>query len=176
MKYIIPILSLALFGAGCGITERIQEKVTEKAAETAVNRLTGGQVDIDTDDGTVEFKNNKTGETAAYGDNVKLPDDFPQAIPLIPDSKVISVFSQKNNGAQWSLTLNSKKNAAETVAWHAEKMKAESWEETQSVSIEGQEAREYTRGEEKITLTIFPSDETDFPSLLTIVYQGVKKE
>lgn len=175
MKYIIPILSLALFGAGCGITERIQEKVTEKAAETAVNRLTGGQVDVDTGEGAVEFKNNKTGETVAYGDNVKIPDDFPKTVPLMPESKAISVFSQKGNAPQWSLTLNSKKIAAETATWYEETLKKDGWEETQSFSIEGQEAREYTRGEEKMTLTIFPSDETDFPSLLTIVFQGVKK-
>lgn len=80
----------ALTLSGCG---GIAEKAGETAMEKAIENGSSGDVDIDSDDGTVKVETEDG--TTSYGEDVDLPDDFPSDVPLPQsDHRVVSASTQ----------------------------------------------------------------------------------
>ena len=80
-------LLVAALATGCGA----EEKAGEKLAEDALSQG-GNEVDVDGDKVTVK---DKDGNVNVYGEDVELPDDFPDDVPLPKgDYKVNSVYDE----------------------------------------------------------------------------------
>ncbi|MHB0980021.1 MAG: hypothetical protein ACYC5Q_08145 [Thermoleophilia bacterium] len=82
----VALAAVAFVGAGCG--EKIAEKAAEKVIESGAD---GAEVDIDTDSGSVKVSGEDGSSSYQVGDDVKLPDGFPD-LPLPDDAKAAGVI------------------------------------------------------------------------------------
>lgn len=92
-RLVLVLLAVALASTGCG---KIREKLAQKAAEKAIERSTGGEVQLGGSSGTVTVKDAKGGAQAQFGAGAKLPDDWPAKVPAYPGATVIASASTPN--------------------------------------------------------------------------------
>lgn len=90
----LVIVMLLSLGA-CGIRKKIDERISEKITEGVVNKITGGEANIDIDNGEVTIKGDD-GEEVTFGSN-----EWPKgkAVDLLPEpkeGKIISVMNSDN--------------------------------------------------------------------------------
>lgn len=64
----------------------------EDLVEQAVEDASGGEIDIDSDSGTVEIETEDG--SAQYGEGVELPSDFPSAVPLPGGALIAATVSE----------------------------------------------------------------------------------
>jgi len=170
-------LPLSLMGFGCNPFQKAQDKMAETAAEKMTEGLlgkaTGGKVDVDSESGGVQFKDNKTGDTFGFGDNVKIPSDFPSEVFLYDGAKPASVItSRKENTA--NITLLSTDDSEKVMLWYEAKYKLSGWTEESSSAINNLEYREYTKDNKKIVLSVWPNGEEETPG--TMITLGFSQE
>lgn len=103
--------SLVLVGVGCGGSEAA-EKIAEKAAEKAG----GGDVDIDSKDGSVKYTDEE-GNKTEFGAGAKLPAGWPDELKP-PDSVTVvaSSTSSANGEKRLFVTAESKDSVADLQA------------------------------------------------------------
>lgn len=79
----------------------------EQTAESIIEEQTGGDVDIDSDTGDVSITD-KDGNEFSAGQNVELPDSWPQDVPPFPDGTLITATALAGGeaSAQWTLEGN----------------------------------------------------------------------
>jgi hypothetical protein len=157
-------VALVLVGAGCNplasVQEKVEQKVAEKATEIAVDRVTGGKVDLNSKDGSVTFKDNETGNTVAWGADVKLPDDFPKELPVYPDAKIVAAAVDRSDAGNASTYVLSVSDAPKVaVAWYETELKKAGWTVKTTLTTEGFESRVFAKGEAQINVMSVPGDE-----------------
>src|SRR5947207_1113233 len=90
--------TLMLAGFGCGsVAQTITDKAANVAVNSAINSQTGGNANVDLQNGTVNFKD-KDGNTVNYGTNATIPDNFPKAVPVYQGATVV-LASTSTDGA-----------------------------------------------------------------------------
>ena len=147
------IIALALTGTACG-------KVAEKAAEEAVERSTGGDVDI-TKDGVKVKTEDGTFET---GTSAELPEDLPKA-PLFVDSKLQSSTKLTNDGDTTWLLNGVVKDAKTAYRTMVKDLKAAGWQinsETESSSPDFAGNVSATKGDLELNLGTNGGSESTF--------------
>jgi hypothetical protein len=114
---VVMIASLpALLGsAGC-------KSAKDKAAARAASTETPGELQL-VDGGLILI--NEAG-TVALGENTKIPDDFPKAIPVYPGARVnMAAHAPGGQGkGAWSLSLETGDDQPTVVAYYAKTMGA----------------------------------------------------
>ncbi len=156
------LAAVVLMGWSCNPFQAAKEKAEQKVADSIaggiLSKATGGKVDVSTDSGKVSFKDNKTGNTVAFGEDLKLPDDFPSDVPIYGGAKVTAVTTNKQEKSA-NVTLTSTDAKDKVMKWYEDKMKADGWEEKNSSTINEVEFREYTKGQVKIAVSVWPNDD-----------------
>jgi len=156
------LASVVLMGWSCNPFEAAKEKAEQKVADSIaggiLSKATGGKVNVDTDSGKVQFKDNKTGQTVAFGEDLKLPDDFPSDVPIYGGAKISAVTTNKQEGSA-NATLTSSDDKDAVLKWYEDKMKSDGWEEKNSSTINNVEFREYAKGKAKLAVSIWPNDD-----------------
>jgi hypothetical protein len=96
------VAALAMGGVACGGGDDAADKI----AEEIVEGQGGGDVDIDTDDGTVKYTDEEGNESEidVSGDGASLPDDWPEALDP-PDSVKIITASTTTVDGRVSMTV-----------------------------------------------------------------------
>lgn len=90
---VAALATLAFVSVGCG------DKIAEKAAEKVIEAGSDGvKVDIDTDSGSVSVSGEDGSSGYQFGDNVTIPDGFPD-LPLPDDAKATGMIEADVNGA-----------------------------------------------------------------------------
>ncbi|MDY0235533.1 MAG: hypothetical protein RBR71_05865 [Gudongella sp.] len=83
------VLGIALFSTGCA--KKIEEKIGGKIVEKVIEKATGGEVDIDTNDGvSIEVE----GGSMKTGDNLDWPKDSMMSLPK-PKGNILSISEIK---------------------------------------------------------------------------------
>ncbi len=126
----------ALALTGCG-----GEKAAEQIAETAIKANLGEDaenVDIDIDSESESFSMSIRGEqggmNVAAGENAKLPDNFPEDVPLYPGTKLQVVSTMADNNM--FMVQGSTPDAADKVIAHLGKeASAKGWSESMSMNM-----------------------------------------
>ncbi|MCC7356941.1 hypothetical protein IT408_00320 [Candidatus Uhrbacteria bacterium] len=168
--------TVSLMGFGCnplaGVQEQVEKKVGEKVTESAVGALTGGKVKMDTDNNNWQYKDNKTGNSVAIGEDLKLPEDFPKDVPVYTKAKIKSVSIGRTGDKEVAITLGADEAGPSVIAeWYSDTLKKSGWSEDSSTAMGKSEARNYKKGTAQISLLAFPVDEQAKGSLVTLVYK-----
>ncbi|MFH1078089.1 MAG: hypothetical protein V1745_02285 [Patescibacteria group bacterium] len=150
--------SLVLFGWGCNPFQAAQDKIAEKVAEGMVENATGADVDLSTNSVTVT--DDKTGTTASFGEDVKLPDDFPSDMPMYPGAKLTGVTLSRTDGISGWVTMTTADEIKKVVDWFAEEMKGKGWTTESSMTVNGSEYRSWKK-DETTTLTVNLTKDAD---------------
>jgi len=165
---------LVFFGFGCNpfqkAEDKINDKISEKVTEGILGGVTGGQVDVDKDGEEVRFKDNKTGNEVAYGEDLKVPDNFPKSVPLYPDAKIKGIMISGSEDKNATLTMGTEDEMAKVLAWYEDKMSGNDWQEDQSWSFEGMETRSYSNGQERMTLSISAQEDEGMKTAIIVGY------
>jgi hypothetical protein len=170
MRYIqsvplaVVMASVVLMGWSCNPFKAAQEKAEQQAADSIVggilSKATGGKVDVDTDSNQVEYRDNKTGSTVAFGDDLKLPKDFPSDVPIYGGAKISALSTNKQEGMA-NVTLTSEDGKDKVLGWYENEMKSAGWEEENSSTINQVDFREYTKGKAKIAVSVWPNEDDE---------------
>lgn len=113
----VALLALApLVAVSCGGSD----KVAERIAEEAIERETGGSVDIDTDGGSVSVETDDGSFSMGQG---SVPDGWPDDIPL-PDGLEVLAGSEitQDDGVYVTITGNVDATAAELGEFYKEEL------------------------------------------------------
>lgn len=125
---LILTLSLIIPVASCA---RVGSKIAEDAIEKALEKSSGGNVDLNLEEGGAVVKDEKGGETQ-IGENVSLPEGWPNDVPVYPDTnfsmstKTKNGETGKNEYAVWGIVT--KGSVEEVYNWYKEKFSG--WEFT----------------------------------------------
>jgi hypothetical protein len=166
---VLAFTSLALLGFGCSPTEMISDKLGEKAVEGIINKQLGGEGEVDLSNGTMNLKT-KDGNVT-YGDNVKLPSDFPKDVPLHESAKVVMASSQETSASY----LGTSTETVETItAWYWKALEEKGWKKSSEESVLDSRYRQYTK--DKRTLTIAIGGDPDAKPLSTSITLTVAQD
>jgi len=112
----LALLSVAatfvFIGAACGSSSGdLSDKIAEKAAENA----SGGDVDINSEDGKVTYKDDEGNETEidVSGDGAELPKDFPEELAPPKGVKIVSATTNTVNGEKTLYVLGEAEGTVE---------------------------------------------------------------
>ena len=147
--------SVIWFDFGYNSTEKLQEKALEAIAENA----TDNNVDIDLSVDTVNLKDEKTGASASFGENVKLPSDFPQDVPIFPDATVMSVGTTSEGVAA---TLKIEAQAVKVTEWYDDRLINLGWKKEAGYAAGGSEMRSFTKDGATLALNLVGSGKEEF--------------
>ena len=184
-KKLLPIVAglsvISFVGAGCSnpvdtLKQKVADKVTSSVANGTVGALTGGQVQVDgnSDSKNFAFKDNKTGNSIAIGEDVKIPDDFPKELPICAGAKANSVSLQKNGDQEAALVMNSSDNVATVTKWYEGQAKSAGWTEEENSTLGTSEMRSYSKNGATFSLMI-GSGESTSGSVMTLTYKPAPK-
>ena len=166
MPFVGALSAVSFMGFGCNPVASLQQKVGDAVTNKIVDSVTGGKVNVDSGSKQVTYKDNTTGSSVAYGENVTIPADFPKDVPVYPGAKAIGVVMTKTGDQGASLTLKTDDDTAKVIAWYEDQLKA-SWKQDSSFTANDTEIRSYSKGTAKIALTVSPGD-NDKGSVISI--------
>lgn len=108
------------------------EKTGERLAESLIEGASGGKVDVNAEDGSYSIESEDGTSSIGYGDNQKLPEDFPKDdIPYLKEKAVTFVITSENEGKQtWSVTTSVDESYEEATAFFEDRIKSPEYSET----------------------------------------------
>ncbi len=181
--FLVPLVGavsvLSLLGVGCNplasLTERVQKTVVESAVEKAIEKNAGGDVDVNLDGSgknAVTFRDEKTGDYTAWGEDVEVPAEFPSDVPRLNGTKVVQVMLS-NQGKTASISFLSTEGFDRVVEQMDAAVKAQGYTRT-GVMEASTEARVMTYEKDTLTLavTIAAGSDPEEPTVsVTVVRQ-----
>ena len=173
---ITAILLAIVFTGGC--KGRIVQNLTENAIEKAIEQESGGNVDVDLDDGeitiqgedgevnistddeTVEIQSDD-GE-ATFGTGADLPEGFPSGVPVYDNMTITTSWKSSADGKDnYSITAVSEDNVDDVFGWY--KSELEGWEIEGEFSLDTDEGKNASLGAKngamELTLMVMETDE-----------------
>lgn len=130
----LTVGSLIFVGAACG---KAEDKLAEKIVEKGIESGTGGDVDINTEDGSVKIKTDD-GE-ATYGGS-EIPEGWPDDVPIIDHTEVLTTSSMSSDeGENLMVMVITEKSVADTVAWYKDRLTGWTKDSESSMSSDGDE-------------------------------------
>lgn len=160
----------ALLGAGCNPIANLEQKAAEKAIEGAINKETGGQAKVDLNgDKGVTYRDAKTGDYTAFGEDLSFPDDFPKDVPRYANAKTLAI-TIKGNTKDASLTQTTGDSLEKVVNWFEETLKNQEFTLASTMEAGGTKVVAYEKGSIKVTASMTADSEKN-QTTLTIVWQ-----
>lgn len=125
--FAVLVASVALCGLGVGCsTDDLADKVSEKVAEAG----SGGDVDVDSENGEVSFESGD-GSTKVQVGTAELPEGWPADIPLPADYELTqSVSTTNTNSPTFSIGGTLADDATEVFKGITDEFVAAGWTET----------------------------------------------
>ncbi|MEK7638185.1 MAG: hypothetical protein AAB375_02050 [Patescibacteria group bacterium] len=106
----------------------------KSAAERAIEAATGGNADVNSDDGDVTVKT----DDGTWSTSAKLPADFPNDVPLYPGAIVQgSVASAQQQGGGHYAGLEITDSIDKVMSWYKSEVPAKGWKVNASYEVDG---------------------------------------
>ena len=156
----ICLLTAVLFLSGCCKT------VTEESIESDIEEATGGDADVDLDDGTVSINTNEG--TFEAGEDVDIPDGFPSDVHVIDGT--VTAAMQMGEGI-YTVTIQTSKTASQAKSEYREELENDGWTINFSLDVEGGSTMTGEKDERTVSVSI-SSDDADG----TLVVVGTSAE
>jgi len=121
---IIAIVLVAMLGlVGC-------QQMAEKAAETAIEKSTGVDVQKNGDNITIETSQG----TASISGDAKLPDGFPTDVPVYQPSSVKAAVTDNSQGKEnFLVNLETTDEKAKVFDWYKTELETQGWKTLNTV-------------------------------------------
>ncbi len=155
-----PLLGLVLLGAGCGerigekldeqvevvkdsasgtiesgvdsAVDKVQEEIAEKAIEKELEKQ-GEDGEVDVDGRSVEIK---TGAGQfAVGEEIELPSDFDDKIPVYGSAKVTTASANKED-KEYSASMNTDDSYGDVVNYYKSELEKNGWSLDENNTVE----------------------------------------
>lgn len=151
MKKILAFASASLLflGAGCVPTP---QSLMQGAIENKINAELKGDATVDLDDNGITINDDDEGTTASFGENVKLPDNFPEEIPVLDGAKIVGVTVTLKEGSWISLITD--KTVEEAAGWYDAKLLGAGWTVSGSYTAGGMTTKMYENGSFNLTVIV----------------------
>lgn len=165
-RTLLSVALVALLLSACG---KSQEQASEALAEQALEASTGADVDIEDEDGVhrVTARTEQGELVHSSGENVPLPDDFPDDVTLPGDYQVMSVMTM---GPATSVVLRSPEPASEIFSQMRSGQSAAGWKET--MSMQGADGSMLGFEKDGRSLLVNLRDDLDGQSVVSLSLQG----
>ncbi|MCE9585818.1 hypothetical protein K8R04_00680 [Candidatus Uhrbacteria bacterium] len=153
-----PLLAMSVMGIGCNPFAKVQDKINQKIGESIAEKIietgSGGKVDVDAESGGLSFKDPKTGESVAFGVNVKIPAGFPTDIPRYEGSEA-SIASLTKDGKRAVLAVTVRDvESAKLAEWYEARILASGFERTSETPVTETLFSEYRKGNIKMIIVV----------------------
>ena len=149
------ILMLTFSFSGC--TQKVAEKMVEKAIEEAASKE-GESVDVNVEESSISIKDKEGGEINIG--SAKVPEGWPSAVPVNDKIQIGFSGSQKNDGkTNWNITGTYNGSGEELFNWY--KQKIGGWNidsETVTDSRDGGKAYSIQANNDKYELSLVITD------------------
>lgn len=152
MKRVLTIIAVLVCVFALAMATGCQS-IAEKATETAIEKGTGGKVDLK--DGSVTVEGEK-GEKATISEGGEIPESMPSDVPVYAGTKVVaSVESDDPSGGKAiNVTLGSQDDSAKVNTWYLDELEKGGWKITTKVSSEGNHAIVAEKGTNQLQVSI----------------------
>jgi len=182
---LVSILLTLVFAGGC-LGQKIADKITEEIIEKAIESEGGEDVDIDlsdgemtiqtdegevnisTDDETVEIQGD--GVEATFGEDVGLPEGFPEDIPVYSDMTINTAWAAEGG---YSISGISDKSGDEIFNWYKDKLSGWKTEMESTVNTDDGKMSTMAVSNGTYVVTIMVMEDEDEG---TVVVQNVNEE
>lgn len=131
--YIMAVLILVTT-SGCGIQKTIEQKVTEEVVEKSIEQSANGNVDVDFNNGTTTINVNGQEISAQTGDNIKLPSNWREDIPL-PDGITLKSAIVDATGSG-TILFETNDSSEDIKNYFTETLEKNGWEKTAYIEVE----------------------------------------
>ena len=154
------IVCSAVLVSGCGrakksMSEKLSEKIAEKAIAMNIKDSEGKDAKVDIQDGKMTIKT-KDGETSfASGDGASVPADFPKDVYVVKGAK-IQMSMKTPDGYMLSMKVD--EAAAKLAATFETEMKAQGWSQEGSFDMGEARSLAYKKGERQVAIVMSKSD------------------
>lgn len=162
----VPVLVLAAIAcsavlvSGCGrakksMSEKISEKIAEKAIAMNIRDSQGKDAKVDISDGKMTIKT-KDGETSfASGEGASIPADFPKDVYVVKGAKIQMAMKTPDG---FALSMKVDQAAAKLAATFESEMKAQGWTQEGSFDMGETRSLAYKKGERQAAVVMTKSD------------------
>lgn len=138
--YLGLIAAVAVAFTGCALTDKLKKQATDKIGEEIGEKVIGSATnsDVEVDKNKVTINTNEG--TMQWGENVTLPSNFPEDVPVYSGAQVTASSTQ--NDDSFYVTLSSADAFNDVKAYYDDQIKSEGWkiDNTSSYSSGGQSA------------------------------------
>jgi len=124
---------------------------TDEVAQNISSAATAGGAEVA---GQAEAGGGESGSTAVVGGNATLPQGWPDSLPQYPGSKIVTSFSNTEEGNHaFAVNLSTDDPVEQVMAFYDEKALAAGYNKLSSLSGEGKSVAHYSSGSWKFTVT-----------------------
>ena len=160
MRYLICFLvSVLVIGCSCS------EKAAEKIAEKAIEAQTGHKADIDVDKESMRIKTKDGEMTMTSGKAAKLPDNFPEDIPIY-EGCALDMAMEVPQG--YSLSFTTKDEMSKVSEWYLKEMIGKGWTKEAFMDMGKQTMLVFKKGERGVNLAISHDNDQTRISLTSV--------
>lgn len=160
---LLLLIVLPLVGLGCG------QKVAEQAAENRINNAIDNQGEFEYTGNGWQYEDEETGTKVQVGENVSIPVNFPDDVPLYPNAQTRSVSYNPEQGLYGFLVLVSKDSVEDVMGWYSDQASKNGWTQNGSFNSDGVFMEIFTQDNRTLNISTAPAeDEADFTTLTTI--------
>lgn len=173
LSFACALGAVSLFGLGCSsptdsMKQAVEQKVGNAAVSGMVSAASGGKVSLTSSGETATITDNKTGSVSAYGENVKLPDNFPKDVP-VPSNATVMDATVDGAGKNAQLGFKSTDDAATVVSFYEKSLVGAGWTKGQVMSTPVAQQANYTKANATISVTVIaPPDSSDKRTIVTV--------
>jgi len=159
----VAVLAILLFLPGCYLTDKAWEKIGEGTIEKTIESQTGGAVDLDLQNKSLNVKTQEGTMNIAGEGNATLPENFPGDVFVYGDAKIVFSLSQApgmGGTENYSVSYNTGAVLLDAIAKYKAEMSGRGWKLDNEVSMgaEGGDVLSFKKDTRQVTISIGVSE------------------
>lgn len=160
-KVIIVVIVVVVIGGG--IFFWLQRESSEKAIESSIEKATGGQVDVDIDDGSVKINTNEG--SMEIGEGVSLPSGFPSDVHVIDGT--IMAATTVTEGEVYTVSIETSKSVTAVKTEYESELEKDGWTIVASLTFQSGASISAEKDDRTVSVTVGDSDGTTMVTIGT---------
>ncbi|MBM3255867.1 MAG: hypothetical protein FJZ04_00125 [Candidatus Moranbacteria bacterium] len=160
---LVILIGVAIFLPGCYLTDKMWEKIGEGTIEKTIESQTGGAVNLDLQNKSLNVKTQEGTMNIAGEGNAALPENFPSDVFIYNDAKIVFSLAQAPGmgGTEgYSISYNTGAAQNDAIAKYKSEMASRGWELDNEVNMgaESGDVLSFKKGVRQVTVSIGTSE------------------